>query len=78
MSNFTKVPKPIASFANQGNTKQYLLSHKLAADSWIVDTSASDHMIGSLDALSMAYEACDHDITISMANGVVPLIIGQG
>jgi len=55
-----------------------LLSHKLAADSWIVDTSASDHMIGSLDALSMAYEACDHDITISMANGVVPLIIGQG
>ena len=53
--------------AKQGIPRQSVLSRRLTMDSWIIDTGALDHMTGLLKVL-LAYEPCEHGITISMAD----------
>ena len=70
-------PKPTASLAKQGIPTQSLLSHRLTMDSWIIDTGASNHMIGLFKVLSSAYEPCEQGITISMADSTTSLAYGK-
>lgn len=54
-----------------------LLFHTVSKDNWIVDTGASDRIIGSSNVFA-SYEACTDGINISITNVSVSQVVGFG
>jgi len=65
------------SLAKQGIPRRSLISFKFPMDCWLIDTGASDHMIGSIEVLS-TFEPCSQGLTISMANDTIAIAQGRG
>jgi len=63
--------------AKQGKISHSLFSKRLSIGVWIIDTGASDHMIGDLGVLS-DYELCDQSIIVFIADGTKSLVQGRG
>ena len=68
---------PAVSLAKTGNTSYSLLSQTSNSTSWIVDTGATDHMIGSLKILSN-FELSGQGIAVIMADGTTSMAKGRG
>ena len=67
LSDLAESPKLTVTPAKQGTSYQCFLSKTMSIDVWIVDTRASDHMIGSLHGL-LTYKRCDRVISVTMAD----------
>jgi len=65
-----------ATISTPGNLHKCFVS-KLIDDDWIVDTGASNHMIGVLQKL-IDYKQCDKSVKVIMAEGTISDAKGEG